>query len=43
MSALLQVENLSKMREINIVYQKDFEHPAIIDSIVKTYNDMKNR
>ena len=40
---LLQIENLSMMREINIVYQKDFEHPAIIDSIVKAYNDMKNR
>ena len=40
---LLPIENLSMMREINIVYQKDFEHPEIIDSIVKTYNDMNNR
>ncbi|MBO4680068.1 MAG: LysR family transcriptional regulator [Lachnospiraceae bacterium] len=40
---LLAIENLSMMREINIVYQKDFEHPEIIDSIVKTYNDMNNR
>ena len=40
---LLAIENLSMMREINFVYQKDFDHPEIIDSIVKTYNDMNNK
>jgi len=41
--AVLAIENLSMMREINIVYPKDFEHPEIIDGIVKTYNEMQSR
>lgn len=41
--SVLAIENLSMMREINIVYPKDFEHPEIIDGIVKTYNEMQSR
>ena len=40
---LLAIENLSMMREINIVCQKDFKHQEIIDAIVRTYNNMQVR
>ena len=41
--AVLSIENLSMMREINIVSLKDFEHPEILNEIVKKYNDMQRR
>ena len=40
---MLSIENLSMMREINIVSLKDFEHPEILNEIVKKYNDMQRR
>lgn len=41
--AVLSIENLSMMREINVVSLKDFEHPEILREIVKKYNDMQRR
>ena len=41
--AVLSIENLSMMREINIIYPKEFENPEIIDGIVSVYNKMQNR
>ena len=41
--AVLSVENLSMMREINIVYLKDFEHLDFLNGIVKQYNEMQRR
>ena len=39
---VLPIENLSMVREINIVYTQDFEHFPILDEIVRYYNEMKN-
>ena len=39
---VLPIENLSMVREINIVYTQDFEHFGILDEIVRYYNEMKN-
>jgi len=41
--AVLTIENLSMMREINIVYLPDFEHPELLHGIVKAYNEMQQR
>ena len=41
--SLLTIENLSMVRETNIVYRKSFEHPEILEGIVKQYNDMQHR
>ena len=41
--SVLTIENLSLMREINIVYLKDFEHPELLHGIVKQYNEMQRR
>ena len=41
--AVLTIENLSMIREINIVYPKDFEHPELLHGIVKQYNEMQRR
>lgn len=38
----LPIENLSMVREINIVYTQDFEHFSILDEIVRYYNEMKS-
>ena len=35
--AALNIENFSMMREINIVYTDDFEHPEILHAIIKAY------
>jgi len=35
---VLPIENLSMIREINILYHSDFEHVDILDSIMKEYN-----
>jgi len=37
--ALLPVENLSMIREINIVYHKDFEQIEMLSEITKIYNE----
>ena len=39
--ALLTIENLSMVRETNIVYRKDYEHPELLQGIVKQYNEMQ--
>lgn len=36
--AVLPIENLSMIREINIVYRNDFKHADILESIMKEYN-----
>lgn len=41
--AVLSVENLSMMREINIVCQKTFEHQELLHGIVKKYNEIQKR
>ena len=37
----LPIENLSMIREINIVYTQDFEHFSILQDIVREYNEMR--
>ena len=41
--AALPIEHLSMMREINIVYTKDFEHQEIFPEIVRTYNEVRDK
>lgn len=36
--SVLPIENLSMIREINILYHKDFNHVDILQSIMKEYN-----
>lgn len=38
---LIPVENLSMVREINIVYHRDFEHQGILSDINKIYYEMQ--
>ena len=38
--AALNIENFSMMREINIVYTDDFEHPEILHAIIRAYHDV---
>ena len=40
---LLNIENLSMVRETNIVYRKSFEHPELLQGIVSMYNEMNHR
>ena len=40
---LLNIENLSMVRETNIVYRKSFEHPELLQGIVAMYNEMNHR
>ena len=35
----LPIENLSMMREINLVYMRDFDHPELLKDIVRCYRD----
>ena len=37
----LPIENLSMIREVNLVYTKDFEHPELLQDIAKKYNEMR--
>ena len=39
--AVLPIENLSMMREINLVYPEDFDHPDLIQDIVRSYNETR--
>lgn len=40
---VLPIENLSMIREINLVYPKDFEHPDILREIEKSYDEVRSR
>lgn len=40
---LLTIENLSMVRETNIVYRKSFEHPELLHGIVEMYNEMNHK
>ena len=35
----LPIENLSMIRETNILYHRDFNHPDVLDSITRIYRD----
>jgi DNA-binding transcriptional LysR family regulator len=37
---VLPIENLSMIREINILYHSDFKHMDILESIIKEYNNV---
>lgn len=37
----LSIENLSMIREVNLVYTKDFEHPELLQEIARKYNEMR--
>lgn len=37
---VLNIENLSMIRETNIIYSKDFEHPEVIQGVIQKYNEM---
>ena len=41
--AALTIENLSMIREINIVYPKDYEHTDLLHGIVSKYNEVQRR
>ena len=41
--AVLTIENMSMMREINIAYRQDFPHPELLHGIVKQYNEMQKK
>ena len=41
--AVLPIENLSMVRETNIVYRRSFEHPELLHGIVNMYNEMNHR
>lgn len=36
----LPIENLTMMREINLVYSRDFDHPELLRDIVRCYQDL---
>ena len=36
----LPIENLTMMREVNLVYSRDFDHPELLRDIVRCYNDL---
>ena len=38
---VIPIENLSMIRELNIIYHKDFSHVEILDDIVQIYNASK--
>lgn len=40
---VLPVEGLSMVRQINVVYSKQFQHPEILHGIVAQYNDIQAR
>ena len=40
--SLLPIENFSMIREVNLVYHKDFEYTEILQDIVKSYNQTVN-
>ena len=37
----LTIENLSMVREINVVYLKDYDHPALLHGFVEKYREMQ--
>ena len=38
----LPIENLTMMREINLVYSRDFDHPELLRDIVRCYHDLSH-
>ena len=40
--ALLPIENLSMLREINLIYTQDFSHSELLHDIIRDYNETKN-
>ena len=39
----LPIENLTMMREINLVYSRDFDHPELVRDIVRCYNEQSGQ
>ncbi len=39
--ALLPIENMSMIREINLVYLEDFDHPGVLRDIVSCYKEVR--
>ena len=37
--AALPIENLSMIRETNILYHRDFNHPEILDALTRLYRE----
>ena len=40
--AVLPIENLSMLREINLFHTQDFSHPELLHDIIRDYNETKN-
>ena len=40
---IVSIENLSMVRELNVVYHKDFTHTEILDEIIELYNTERNK
>ena len=38
---VLSIENLGMMREINLVCRRDYEHPELLQGIVRKYNELQ--
>ena len=38
----LPIENLTMMREINLVYSRDFDHPELLRDIVRCYQEQSS-
>jgi DNA-binding transcriptional LysR family regulator len=39
----LPIENLSMIREINLVHLKDFDHPQEVEGLVRTYSEVRKK
>ena len=39
---VLPIENLSMLREINLIYTQDFGHPELLHDIIRDYNETKS-
>ncbi len=40
---IVSIENLSMVRELNVVYHKDFTHTEILNEIIELYNSERNK
>ena len=39
---MINVENLSMVREINLIYHQDFEHLDFINELIELYHSYNN-
>ena len=40
-SISIPIENISMLREINLIYTQDFGHPELLHDIIRDYNETK--